>query len=103
MTVLPYRYQFDGASGPLTFGVWHYKQIIGPNNGSLGDVIVKNDLGSTFKCEDVDSLRETIRYHLSQKSRSAFSDAYLLYRQKLDSNEFLSQLERLYSETVLCL
>lgn len=58
--VLPYRKCFDGASGPLGEGVVLGKTIIGPNHGSLGDIIEKNHLGYIFEAENINSLAKVI-------------------------------------------
>ena len=48
--VLPYRYSFDGASGPLVDGVIADKIIIGANHGSLGNLINNNNLLEINSC-----------------------------------------------------
>ena len=60
IVILPYRRIFDGASGPLTDGVIKEKIIIGPNHGSIRDVIEKNHIGYTFESESVSSLTQVI-------------------------------------------
>lgn len=58
--VLPYRKCFDGASGPLGEGVWLKKTIIGPNHGSLGNLIKSNKIGLVFESEDTNSLTRAL-------------------------------------------
>lgn len=60
IVVLPYRRTFDGASGPLCDAVFWGVPIIGPNHGSLGDIIVSKHIGLTFKTEDAFSLSQAI-------------------------------------------
>lgn len=54
--ILPYRKEFDGASGPLLDGIIAQKVIIGANHGSMGDVIKKNELGYTFESENINDM-----------------------------------------------
>lgn len=74
IVVLPYRKTFDGASGPLCDAVFSGVPIIGPNHGSLGDIIENKHIGLTFKTEDVFSLAQTIEqllvygFHYDQKA-----------------------------------
>ncbi|MDY2884036.1 MAG: glycosyltransferase [Romboutsia timonensis] len=58
--LLPYRKIFTGNSGPMTDGIILDKYILGPNNGNLGYLINKYDLGETFVQEDEKSLGEVI-------------------------------------------
>lgn len=62
--VLPYRKIFDGASGPLCEGLYLGKTIIGPEHGSLGEMIRQSHAGYTFESENVEKLAECIEYTL---------------------------------------
>ena len=68
--VLPYRYSFDGASGPLVDGVIADKIIIGANHGSLGNLINNNNLGYVFETENIRSLASMIECALSSSFHS---------------------------------
>lgn len=94
--VLPYRKSFDGASGPLGEGVWHFKQIIGPNHKSLGDLITDNHLGTTFECEDIKSLANAIKKSL--ESDWVPDDQYIDYRDSLDPVFFQAKYLELYDK-----
>lgn len=94
--VLPYRKIFDGASGPMCDGVYLGKTILGPDHGSLGDLIQRHHVGYTFESENINDLRKGLNAVLSvpviydeiaegyQKSLQPeiFRDSYLkLYEQ----------------------
>ena len=92
--VLPYRKSFNGASGPLTDGVWHRKLILGSNHGSLGDIINTNSIGITFESENINSLRIQILQLLD--NGVLWSEDAESYRKKLDTGYFLKEYEELY-------
>ena len=84
--VLPYRRCFNGASGPLGEGVRFGKQIIGPEHGSIGGIITKNHLGSTFVTEDPADLAAVIDTALQRQF--VCDDVYAAYQQGLDPKFF---------------
>ena len=92
--VLPYRKVFDGASGPLTEAVYFSKIIIGPNHGSLGQIISDNCLGSTFESENIFDLAESIKKELTQPM--LLSNKYFEYQHSLLESNFVSQYEKNY-------
>ena len=92
--VLPYRRSFDGASGPLGEGVRFGKQIIGPEHGSVGSIITKNHLGSTFVTEDPEDLAAVIDAALRQDF--VCDDAYTAYQQALDPKYFTEKYMGIY-------
>lgn len=93
---LPYRYSFNGASGPLGEGVSHNKCIIGSNHGNLGDTIRENHLGYTFETENSDSLAEALGTALT---RQFIPDkTYLAYRAKLNPALFVDSYYKLYTK-----
>ena len=94
IVVLPYRKVFDGASGPLAEGVFFNKIILGPDHGSLGSLINDNNLGYTFKTEDIDDLANTIKTALNEEF--VFTQKYFEYMKKLSQKEFASQYEGIY-------
>lgn len=96
--ILPYRYIFDGASGPLVEGVWSRKTIIGPNHGSLKDIIESNQLGFTFETENLDDLAKTIDEALEGKY--SWNDKSEKYRMSLDSGVFKKEYYELYKKRV---
>ena len=63
---LPYRKNFNGASGPLGEGVWLKKCIVGSNHGNLGYTIEKYHLGAVFQTEDNEELAKTLEICLKQ-------------------------------------
>lgn len=96
--VLPYRKVFNGASGPLSDGVFYNKTIIGPNHGNIGFLIKKYELGFTFKTEDHDSLASIIDFALSDGLDHNL--VYRKYQRMLDPKYFHNSYQRLYLRLV---
>ncbi len=96
IVVLPYRKQFDGASGPLSEGVWHNKMIVGANHGSLGRIISDNHLGMVFESENVQSLSRILDEALSGKFVP--DEMYVRYRNQLNPEMFKKEYCRIYSD-----
>lgn len=94
--VLPYRKQFDGASGPLGEGVVYGKGIIGPSHGSLGEIISNNHLGYVFEAENTAHLADTITKAL--KKPFMIDDNYKYYQSLLDVRIFQQNYMKLYQE-----
>lgn len=92
--VLPYRKMFNGASGPLGEGVAKEKLIIGPNHGSLGDVIEKNRLGYTFESEDANSLKNVIEF--AMKSHFHYTETAMKYKESISVKYFQMQYQNIY-------
>ena len=74
--VLPYRRIFNGASGPLTDGVFMGKRVIAASHGSLGSVVTENHLGVVFETENITSLAEAISHELSLKEQIMDAEAF---------------------------
>lgn len=94
IVVLPYRKIFDGASGPLVEGVAYGKTIIGPNHGSLGQIIKDNHLGYTFESENVDDLARTINKALSENF--IYDEYAKKYQSALSVDSFIDSHKNLY-------
>ena len=94
--VLPYRKSFDGASGPLAEGVGYGKCIIGPNHGSLGQIIQENHLGYTFQTEDIPSLTQILEKALSGDFQ--YDAVASHYRNSLTVKAFQDEHYKLYDE-----
>ena len=92
--VLPYRKEFDGASGPMCEGAYLGKVIIGPNHGSLGAMIEKNHLGYTFESENAKDLAKTITKAL--KSEFVYDETAKKYQESLNPRNFLQKHTVLY-------
>lgn len=92
--VLPYRKCFDGASGPLGEGVVLGKTIIGPNHGSLGDIIEKNHLGYIFEAENINSLAKVLDKALTRTMQH--DKEYLAYQRMLDPEIFAEKYVELF-------
>lgn len=97
IVVLPYRFEFDGASGPMIEGIWNRKFIIGAEHGSMGNIIRTYNLGRTFKTEDSEDLAKVLDAVLSSKIE--WSDEAENYRKTLTAEEFLDRYSSLY-ETI---
>lgn len=91
---LPYRYEFDGASGPLAESVMYRKYIIGSSHGSLGNIITTNELGCTFITEDFHDLAEKLKLVLS--SEYQWSMKAEEYRNSLRVEQFCSAYIKVY-------
>ena len=96
MIVLPYRKEFDGASGPLCEGVYLGKMIIGPNHGSLGALIERNHLGYCFESENSQDLAECISRAL--KTDFVYDQCAKDYQKTLNPKSFLQKYAALYGE-----
>lgn len=96
IVVLPYRKQFDGASGPLGEGVWQRKMIVGANHGSLGRTIEDNHLGMTFESENVQSLAQVLEIALTTKFVE--DSKYIQYREKMSPKRFQREYRAIYSK-----
>lgn len=92
--VLPYRRIFDGASGPLGEGVRMGKTIIGPEHGSLGEIIRTNHLGYTFEAENINSLAKNIEKALTSEFR--YDKVALSYEESLKPEKFADKYNQLY-------
>lgn len=92
--MLPYRLEFDGASGILIESLFHNKHVIGSNHGSMGDLIRTYDLGRTFNTNNIEELVKEIQsdiekpYVLTKKSDK--------YREIMDSQRFLNLNKDIY-------
>lgn len=96
IVALPYRFSFNGASGPLGEGVCHNKCIIGSNHGNLGATIQENHLGYTFETENADSLANVL--DIALKQQFVPDETYKAYKAKLDPTLFVEDYRKLYSE-----
>lgn len=92
--VLPYRFVFDGASGPLVEAVANGKCIVGPNHGSLGQIIERNSLGYTFETENSESLAKAI--DLALKENFEPNEKYIGFRELLTPKGFGKMYGEIY-------
>lgn len=93
--VLPYRKSFNGASGPLGEGVAMKKPIIGPNHGSLKNIIETNNLGITFESENIISLAEAIDKII--KEDFSWNDKAEEYKNSLSVEFFTEKYKEIYN------
>ncbi|MDD6213315.1 MAG: glycosyltransferase, partial [Clostridiales bacterium] len=98
IVVLPYRKQFDGASGPLGEGVWRNKMIVGANHGSLGQIISDNHLGMVFESENVQSLSSVLNKALTVEF--CRDEVYVRYRGRMNPERFQKEYGQLYAEVI---
>ena len=92
---LPYRKQFDGASGPLGEGAYRGKMIIGPAHGSIGQTIREYHLGLTFEAESIANLTETLEQALTSQWQP--DERFRTYQAQLNPARFIEDYARLYS------
>lgn len=95
---LPYRKIFNGASGPLTEGAWFRKTIIGPNHGSLGEIIIENELGYTFESENIEDLTKVLNTALTKEFK--WSEKAEQYRETLKTERFVEEYNNLYKKLI---
>ena len=94
IVILPYRKEFNGASGPLGEGVALGKCIVGPEHGNLKDTIEKNHLGYTFESENPVDLTKVLTVVLN---KDFFADEYYVnYKESLSVGSFVNSYNNLY-------
>ena len=96
--VLPYRREFDGASGPMIEAVWNRKYIVGAAHGSMGRIIKENELGRTFSTESPEDLARTLDYALTCNQN--WSTKAELFRESLTVDKFLERNHKIYLEVM---
>ena len=89
--LLPYKRIFTGNSGPMTDGVSLNKYILGPNEGNLGYLIKKYNLGSTFQIENPESLGREIGRVASIDTTCKHE-----YSKKLQVSDFIEAYKTLF-------
>lgn len=98
MIVLPYRKEFDGASGPMCEGAYLGKMILGPDHGSLGAMIKNNHLGDTFASENVLELAQCIERAV--KAGFSYDETAKRYQKSLEPERFLESHKMLYDSLI---
>lgn len=94
VVVLPYRFEFDGASGPMIEGIWNRKYIVGAEHGSMGSIIRKYSLGRTFMTENPEDLAKVLNEILTR--RREWTESAERYRETLTVDFFLNRYAILY-------
>jgi len=92
--ILPYRYEFDGASGPLAESTMYKKEIIASNHGSLGKIVNQYHLGETFETENSKSLALVIEKSFREKF--IWDEIAEKYRISLTVENFQEKYKELY-------
>lgn len=98
--VLPYRKIFRGTSGPLTEAVWRRKPVIGPDHGSLRDLIGTNHLGYLFESENAESLAGAIDTYLRSPGDFSWTDRAEAFRTRITPENFVRKHLELYRSTL---
>ena len=96
--VLPYRKLFDGASGPMCEGIYLGKTIVGPEHGSLGQLIRSTHTGYTFESENVEKLAACLEYALSHPC--LYDDTAYAAQQELKPELFAERYLRIYQKAM---
>ena len=96
--VLPYRKLFDGASGPMCEGIYLGKTIVGPEHGSLGQLIRSTHTGYTFESENVEKLAACLEYALSHPC--LYDDTAYAAQQELKPELFAERYLRIYQKAI---
>lgn len=94
--VLPYRKEFDGASGPMCEGIYLGKTIIGPDHGSLGEQLQASHVGYTFESESIKSLTACIEYALEHPK--IYDETAYQVQQELRPELFAERYKQIYRE-----
>lgn len=94
--VLPYRYEFNGASGPLVDSTVYRKPIIAAKHGSLGKIVKENHLGVVFATEDIAALQKEIYNALNTTFH--WDNIAETYRSKLSVVTFKKKYKMLIDE-----
>ncbi len=94
IVVLPYRKEFNGASGPLGEGVALGKCIVGPGHGNLKDTIEKNHVGYIFESENPVALSDVLGNAL--KKEFVTDEFYVKYKESLSVASFVKSYFDLY-------
>ena len=92
--VLPYRREFDGASGPLSDSTIYRKMIIASEHGSLGNLVSNNHLGLTFRSESPKDLSVIIER--SFESKFVWDHVAESYRNSLSVEKFVENYQKAY-------
>ncbi len=98
IVVLPYRKIFDGASGPMCEGVYLGKTIVGPNHGSLGDLIQKHHVGYTFESENIADLAKSL--NMALENSFVFDAKASEYQRSLHPEIFKNSYLEIYQQIV---
>jgi glycosyltransferase involved in cell wall biosynthesis len=96
--VAPYRKEFNGASGPVTEGIWRGKVVIVPSHGILGKTIGKYRVGITYKTDDMIDLRDALEKALEWRSESMLAEEGNDFRKRLEPSVFLRKHKQLYEK-----
>lgn len=94
--LLPYTFEFDGASGPLAESTIYRKMVIASEHGSLGQLVKQNHLGYTFKTENAKDLALTIDKALQEDNK--WDSVAESYRDSLKVETFQEKYSKLYEE-----
>lgn len=95
---LPYRKNFNGASGPLTEGVSLNKCILGPEHGDLGFKINTYHLGYTFKTESIADLARVLNEAF--KNKFEVDAVYSNYKKSLEPELFKQKYNKVYHSLI---
>ena len=96
IVVLPYRFEFDGASGPLADSTVYRKEILASSHGSLGRLVQNNHLGETFETENPGSLAKALNHVL--ETDFVWDSMAEKYRESLTVSRFVKSYWMLYSK-----
>ncbi|WP_026503685.1 glycosyltransferase family 4 protein [Butyrivibrio sp. NC3005] len=94
IVAVPYRREFNGASGPMIDGVAYGKWIIGPDCGEIGNTISKYHLGEVFQAENVQDLSKKMQKLLLKDYE--YDDMAKAYVEKLSRQRFVKGYMMIY-------
>ncbi|WP_396611640.1 glycosyltransferase family 4 protein [Haloferax sp. S1W] len=92
--VLPYRRKM-GISGPLRRACMARTHVIGPNDTDVGDVIERNNLGTTFEHNSVSALKGSLEDFVKNKDEYDLAGVDK-YKKSIHYSTVVEELENIY-------
>lgn len=92
LMIMPYLKSFGGVSGPMTEAIVNKIPCIAPKELEIGKIIVENNIGEIFTCEDPIDLARVIEKTISKIDEYYDTDYY----KKLTKEKFLEKYDEIY-------
>ncbi|WP_373078838.1 glycosyltransferase family 4 protein [Fusobacterium varium] len=94
LMIMPYLKSFGGVSGPMTEAIVNKIPCIAPKELEIGKIIVKNNMGEIFTCEDPIDLARVIEKTISKIDEYYDTDYY----KELTKENFLKKYDEIYKD-----
>lgn len=92
LMIMPYLKSFGGVSGPMTEAIVNKIPCIAPKELEIGKIIVENNIGEIFTCEDPIDLARVIEKTISKISKYYNTNYY----KELTKENFLKKYDEIY-------